>query len=199
MKLGIISGSHRAYSNSGKVGDLLDSLEITKKTFKHTEHFHLGNLDIPIWDESIWNEVKDPKWHEWSLISQSLMNADAFIIVVPEWGGMVPPKLKNLLLLCSNDELAHKPALLVSISSGNGGAFCISELRSSGYKNNKICFIPEHLVLRNIEKEDDINIPSQLSNRMEYCIKVLHGYAYYLKEFRDKYPINLRCFKYGMS
>ncbi len=31
MKLGIISGSHRSHSNSSKVGDFLDSLEITKK------------------------------------------------------------------------------------------------------------------------------------------------------------------------
>ncbi|PHM47860.1 NADPH-dependent FMN reductase [Xenorhabdus miraniensis] len=199
MKLGIISGSHRSHSNSGQVGDFFDSFEITRKTFKQIEHFHLGNLDIPIWDESIWNEAKDPKWHEWNLISQSLMSIDAFIIVVPEWGGMVPPKLKNLLLLCSDNELAHKPALLVSISSGNGGAFCISELRSSGYKNNKICFIPEHLILRNIEKDGNINIPSQLSDRMEYCINVLHGYAYYLKAFRTESPINLYGFQYGMS
>ncbi|WP_036773576.1 SUMF1/EgtB/PvdO family nonheme iron enzyme [Photorhabdus australis] len=44
MKLGIISGSHRSHSNSGKVGDFLNSLEITKKTFEHTEHFH--HLDL---------------------------------------------------------------------------------------------------------------------------------------------------------
>lgn len=31
MKLRIISGSHRTHSNSSKVGDFLDSLEITKK------------------------------------------------------------------------------------------------------------------------------------------------------------------------
>ncbi len=36
MKLGIISESHRSHSNSDKVGDFLDSLEINKKTFKHT-------------------------------------------------------------------------------------------------------------------------------------------------------------------
>ncbi|OCA54494.1 hypothetical protein [Photorhabdus namnaonensis] len=73
MKLGIISGSHRSHSISGKVGDFLDSIETTK----------------------------------------------------------------NLLLLCSDNELIHKPALPVSISAENGDTFCISELRSSGYKNNK--------------------------------------------------------------
>ena len=40
---------------------------------------------------------------------------------------------KNFFLHCNKGELSHKPALLVSISSGNGGSYPISELRSSNF------------------------------------------------------------------
>ena len=64
---------------------------------------------------------------------------------------MVPAKLKNFLLYCSKDELAHKPALLVSVSAGLGGSYPIAELRISSYKNNRLCYLPENVIIRNIE------------------------------------------------
>ncbi|AXG47543.1 hypothetical protein PluTT01m_12720 [Photorhabdus laumondii subsp. laumondii] len=68
------------------------------------------------------------------------------------------------------------------------GFFAIDQIAKIGLSSLQVIYYFEKLF-----------IPSQLLNRIEYCIKVLHGYAYYLKEFRAKYPINLRDFKYGMS
>ena len=51
-------------------------------------------------------------------------------------------RLLNIFLLCGNGEFSHKPGLIVSVSSGNGGAYPIAELRSSSYKNTHIMWIP---------------------------------------------------------
>ena len=100
-------------------------------------------------------EKKDGKgvWGEtWNSISENLSNADGFILVVPEYGGMATPAAKNIFLLSGNGEFAHKPGLIVSISSGNGGAYPIAELRSSSYKNTHIMWIPENIIIRNVEE-----------------------------------------------
>ncbi|WP_090412791.1 NAD(P)H-dependent oxidoreductase [Pseudomonas gessardii] len=47
--------------------------------------------------------------------------AEAFIVVVPEHSGMAPPVLKEFFVSSEYPVLAHKPALIVSISSGMGG------------------------------------------------------------------------------
>lgn len=41
---------------------------------------------------------------------------------------MVPAALKNLFLLCTGGEIAHKPALIVAVASGQGGADLVAEL-----------------------------------------------------------------------
>ena len=84
-------------------------------------------------------------------ISNELETSDGFIMIVPEYGGMATPNSKNMFLLFNGGELFHKPGLIVSISSGKGGSYPISELRSSSYKNSHIMWIPENIIIRNVE------------------------------------------------
>ncbi|MCV5978616.1 NAD(P)H-dependent oxidoreductase, partial [Escherichia coli] len=72
--------------------------------------------------------------------------------MTPEWHGMATPALKNFLLLTTANELAHKPALLVSVSVSINGVYPISELRMTGSKNNHVCFLPDHLIVRKSDK-----------------------------------------------
>jgi NAD(P)H-dependent FMN reductase len=74
--------------------------------------------------------------------------AHAFIFVTPEWAGMVPPGLKNLLLFAGQKEVGHKPTIVVGVSAARGGSYPISELRMSGYKNNRLLIIPEHIIVQ---------------------------------------------------
>ncbi|MCB1905163.1 MAG: NAD(P)H-dependent oxidoreductase, partial [Gammaproteobacteria bacterium] len=87
-----------------------------------------------------------------------LRASDGFVIVSPEWHGQVPSGLKNFFLLCSVRELGHKPALIVTVSSIDGGAYPVAELRMSSYKNNRICYIPEQIIVRKVEQvlNDDV-------------------------------------------
>ena len=78
-----------------------------------------------------------------SPISNKLASSDAFIVISPEWHGMAPAGLKNFFLMWGKGELAHKPALIITVSSGDGGSYPVAELRMSSYKNNRICFLPE--------------------------------------------------------
>ena len=115
---------------------------------------------------------------------------------------MVPAALKNFFLLTSPKEVGHKPALITTVSSGIGGSFPVAELRSSSYKNNRICFIPEHLIVRHVEgmfgdtssgKEEDY-----IRKRIDFAANVLNEYAKALKPVRDSGVTVNKEFPHGM-
>ena len=199
MKISIISASHRMNSQSKKISDLLHknllNMDATLKTFL----LDLADAALPFWSPEkkngtgIWGET-------WNSISNNLQRSDGFILVVPEYGGMATPAAKNIFLLCGNGEFAHKPGLIVSVSSGNGGAYPISELRSSSYKNTHLMWIPENIIIRNVEEFNPgahgENIPDWLDNRIDYVLKLFLTYASNMKPLRKK--INRKDFGNGM-
>jgi hypothetical protein len=133
-----------------------------------------------------------------------LRAADAIILVVPEWNGMVPPALMNLFLLAGRGELAHKPALAVTLSSGQGGAYPLAELRAYGYKNTRLCYIPDHVIVRfveNVLNEVD-NISSEedrlIRHRLAYSLNILDVYSTAFKQIRSSQVIDLINYPYGM-
>jgi hypothetical protein len=102
-------------------------------------------------------------------------------------------------------ELAHKPALIVTVSSGDGGAYPVAELRMSSYKNNRICYIPEQIIVRNVESvlndDPEKNNPSADSyfrERTGYALAILKEYAHALTQVRASGATDLSKFKNGM-
>ena len=199
MKISIISTSHRKNSQSKRISNIFKNfiLEISNST----ECFNLDTFDsnIPIWTSEKKENVNF--WEkEFKKISLELNSSDGFIFIVPEYGGMATPNSKNFFLVFNNGELFHKPGLIVSISSGNGGAYPISELRSSSYKNSHIMWIPENIIIRNVEqfspgKHGEL-IPPWIDNRIKYSCDLLLKYSKYLKPIQ-KY-INRKEFSNGM-
>ncbi|MFN3786102.1 MAG: NADPH-dependent FMN reductase, partial [Thiothrix sp.] len=150
MKIMLISGSHRAHSQSEKVAQVIAQSLLTHGHASETEVFSLAGNPLPLWDEGLWSG--EEKWQTLlAPLSAKLAASDGFVIVTPEWHGQVPAGLKNFFLLWGNGELAHKPALIVGVSSSDGGAYPVAELRMSSYKNNRICYLPEHLIVRHVE------------------------------------------------
>jgi NAD(P)H-dependent FMN reductase len=198
----IVSGSHRKKSQSEKIAIFIQ--EITKKNFPEIscEIISLGGNPIPLWDESIWNSA--PEWERlWRPYRSKLQAAHGFVFVVPEWGGMVPPSFKNFLLLCSPQELGHKPALIVGVSSSKNGAYPISELRMSGYKNNYVCYLPEHIIIRNAESvfnTDSLANDEEvyLYKRIQYELQILKQYTTALKSVRESGVLNFKDYPFGM-
>ena len=199
MKISIISTSHRINSQSKKITVFFQKNLINMDPKLDTFMLDLAEVALPLWSPN----KKDGKgiWGEtWNSISSNINNSDAFILVVPEYGGMATPAAKNIFLLCGNGEFAHKPGLIVSISSGNGGAYPISELRSSSYKNTHLMWIPENIIIRNVEEfspgHHGENIPEWLDNRIDYVLKLLLTYASNMKPIRE--TINRKDFGNGM-
>ena len=199
MKISIISASHRTNSQSKKISDILHNNLLKIKSDLDMYDLDLADKSLPLWSpdkkkgKGVWGDA-------WNSISDNLIKSDGFILVVPEYGGMATPAAKNIFLLCGNGEFAHKPGLIVSVSSGNGGAYPISELRMSSYKNTHIMWIPENIIIRNVEEFNPgahgNNIPEWLDDRIDYVLKLLLAYASNMKPLRE--IVNRKDFGNGM-
>ncbi|MCW8910062.1 MAG: NAD(P)H-dependent oxidoreductase [Gammaproteobacteria bacterium] len=190
MKIAIISGSHRENSQSMKVAQHIQrTLEqgICEKAWIYS----LAGNPLPLWDQGVWDG--DPKWDELlPSIREDLSSSDGFLIISPEYHGQVPAGLKNFFLLLGKNELGHKPAMIVTVSSADGGSYPVAELRMSSYKNSRICYIPEHVIVRHVEKvlnekpeDNDASADGYFRERIEWSLNILKEYAVALKQVRD--------------
>jgi NAD(P)H-dependent FMN reductase len=196
----IVSGSHRLDSQSRKVSEHVS--KVLREEFAASSCvIDLAEAKIPLWDEGVWEGCS--QWQTtWSPIAEALGGSDGVVLVVPEWGGMAPPAIKNFLLLCAS-EISHKPALIISVSSGEGGTYPVAELRAFGFKNNRICYIPDHVILRHVA--DVLNgatasgeADARARARVHYSLKVLLAYACALTIVRRSETIAFNTFPYGM-
>lgn len=168
MNLVIIIWSHKKKSQSLKIWNYIKQSLSDNAIFDDVKIMDLFDLDLPFRDEDF-PKLEWIRKEIWPPISDVLDQADAFVIISPEYNGSVPARLKNFFLFKST-LLSHKPAMLVGVSSGTWGAYPISELRMSGYKNTKICYIPDHVIVRQAELV--LNEPSpDLSNPHDQTIR----------------------------
>ncbi len=196
----IIVGSHRLKSNSAKVA--LWVRERIEQTAEDAEIniCDLGKNPLPVWNEKIWE--KDEEWLKiLSPLHDLASRADCFVCVVPEYAGMAAPAFKNLMLMFSDKHLGHKPALLIGVSAGPGGAYPVAELRLSSFKNNRLLWIPDHVIVRFAENfvapfEDERH--KQTARRLEHALEVLAQYARALKQVRESGVLEKQPFQFGM-
>ncbi|HIJ11448.1 TPA: NAD(P)H-dependent oxidoreductase [Candidatus Woesearchaeota archaeon] len=199
MNYTIVIGSHRAESQSTKVGSYIaNQLKSTKSN--NVTLLDLRQNPLPLWDESAWQRGSKLQ-KVWKPYATKLSSCQALIVISPEWGGMVPAGLKNFFLYCGKT-VAHKPALIVAISASRGGAYPIAELRMSSYKNIYLNYIPEHIIIRNVENvlndtslhEDKSDL--YIKNRIIHALGLLEGYGKALQGIAalhdfEKYPYGM--------
>ncbi|NLF73591.1 MAG: NAD(P)H-dependent oxidoreductase [Candidatus Anammoximicrobium sp.] len=201
MKIALVAGSHRREAESARVAQYIQR-ELNTLGISDTYLFSLSANPLPLWDEEVWEGGE--KWKTlWGPVSQQLKSAAAVVVVAPEWSGMAPAGLKNFFLLCSGDVLAHKPGLIVTVSASLGGSYPVDELRTSSYKNTRLCYIPDHVIVRNVgqmlrgdQAADEHD--AALRKRITYSLRVLIEYAKALQAVRDSGVVDLKTFPYGM-
>jgi NAD(P)H-dependent FMN reductase len=194
MKIAIVSTSHRSESASNRITALISNMN-QSDDYQFIE-MYLSEMHLPFWDEGKWEE--ESKWDQnWVPHSEVLSECDALIIVVPEWSGMATPMAKNFFLLCDNGELSHKPGLIVSVSAGRGGSYPIAELRMSSYKNTKLVWIPDHVIVQNVEDFISSDEEGYITDRIKFSVATLKQYAVAMKGMRRSLPSDER-FEYGM-
>ena len=202
MRIVIIVGSHRRGSESTRVGSFLGATLAGLDPGVTIDTIDLAGNPLPLWDESAWQPDSELA-ALWKPIRDLLRKADGLVVVTPEWGGTVPPGLKNLLLLAGPREVGHKPGLIVAVSSGRGGSYPVAELRVSGTKNNRLAWIPEQVIvhdvagmLRGDEPADERD--AWLRRRIGFALRILLAYAAALGPVRASGVTEHPDFPYGM-
>jgi len=202
MKFFILSGSHRAEAQTLKVAKYVQSVLTREYPGAGAHLCSLGGNPLPLWDEST-GGAPDALWDP---IAAELKAADALVIVTPEWGGMATPGVKNFLLNCTAGEIGHKPGLIVTVSASRGGSYPVAELRMSGTKNNRLCWIPEHVIIHHAEQ--NLNLPDGAAEigkedamqrkRLRYALRILAEYGQALKQVRTGGAVDHKAFPSGM-
>ena len=197
----VISGSTRKNSESSKVSRFVVNSLKQADQGQEVDLVDLSTANIPNWSEDFWGD--EPPSLEWTAVSNQLKQCQAVVLVAPEWNGMVPPALMNIFLLASKDELAHKPGLIVTVSSGEGGTYPVAQLRNFGTKNTRLVYIPDHLIVRDVcnvfnEEQAASDQDKYLRERLFYSTRMLKVYADAFVSIRESGIYDRTSFPYGM-
>ncbi|NQZ80749.1 MAG: NAD(P)H-dependent oxidoreductase [Colwellia sp.] len=204
MNILLISASQREQSNSFKVAQYIksnilnDSSEISSPILELSKYRHLldhygfeTNSGFETNNDSLLAKEKDE-------VLALLYACDAVVFITPEWGGMIPPALVNLLLLTANGSanglpLGHKPAFAVGVSASGGGSNPISLLKAYAAKNSHLTWLPLHAIVQNVEQflehpwsPNSNDRYSQVQSRLLVGIKSLVIYAKQLAPIREE-------------
>ncbi len=194
----LISSSQRADSKSADIAKYLQTNILNE----------MQGIESSILDLSLYPFLLDhygAAQEDSTLLAQNkgqvlsqLYGCDAVIFIAPEWGGMIPPALVNLLLLSANGSanglpLGHKPAFAVGISASSGGSNPISLLKGYAAKNSHLTWLPLHAIIQNVDDffkqqwapELD-NRFAQVQSRLLVGLKSLVIYANQLAAVRDE-------------
>lgn len=189
MLITIIIGSQQYDSQSSKVAWVIS--DKLKWLGHQTQVFDLGKNQLPYYTDTLNPDTDD--WKQIRTDYQTMLHqSDWFVIISPERWGMVPWALKNFFLRCDDGELAHKPWLIVMVSSWTWWAYPVAELRMSSYKNTKICYIPDHVIVRHVNdvlnwetSEDD----TRIQKRIDSSIEIFLAYCEWLKQVRQNQTV----------
>jgi len=202
MKFFVLSGSHRVEAQSLKVAKYVAAALPQEVAGAEVFLYSLSGNPLPLWDETTGGAPDEL----WDPIARELKAADALVVVTPEWNGMVTPGVKNFLMNCSAGEIGHKPGLIVTVSAGRGGSYPVSELRMSGTKNNRLAWIPEHVIVQHVE--GSLNVPdgadgigkedATIRARLRYALRVLGAYGGALRSVRASGVVDHEKFRSGM-
>ncbi len=122
----VILGTVRRNRESSKVAKFaLDCLQEFDRV--KTELLDLKEMDLPMMEERL--RFRDDAPASVIAFSETVKQADAIVIVTPEYNGSYPGVLKNAMEYLK-DEYRRKPFGIITVSAADtGGILCLSALR----------------------------------------------------------------------
>lgn len=151
--IAIISGSIRIGRQSHHVATYFNNY-ITENNLATAEILDLKEFNFPIFEERLMYQ-KDPS-EKAKLFSEKIRNADAVIIVSPEYNGGYPASVKNAIDLLVK-EWYRKPVGLVSVSSGGFGGVNAMALLQTVLLKIKAAIVPATFPVPKVEENFDEN------------------------------------------
>lgn len=126
-KIGILVASS---NNNLKLGQKLS--ELAKELNVQTELINLVDLELPLY--STVEEEKNGLPKNAELLAQKILSLKAFIIVAPEYNGVMPPVLNNAMAWTSRStkdwrDAFHEKIVGLATHSGGGGAKGLQAMR----------------------------------------------------------------------
>lgn len=186
MNIVVVSGSARSNSQSIRVSAWVEAaLEGRGHTVTTLD---VSQLFVPEDASKLFNE-DSPESRRFLPTKQILSEADAAVVISPEWHGMPPGKLIGFFQAIGAS-LAHTPTLLVTVSAAHhGGAYPSAVLRGHVSKNTRVLWLPDYVIIRSISQmlndepdEDD----SYIQKRLLRTLDLLVVYAETLKPARQR-------------
>jgi azobenzene reductase len=174
MKIVVISGGPRKHGRTA----------IAARFIERTYGFHtldLSVMEMPMYtgeEEQTTNPVVKS-------LRQSVLEADAVLLLSPEYHSAMSGALKNTLDFLSSTQFLHKPVGLIAMAGGGkGGINCLNNMRTvmRGLYANAI---PRQLVLDpSIFDYDRDGLTKEAAEQVEGLIEELKMYARVAKEVK---------------
>ncbi len=171
--IAILLGSIRKGRQSAKVALFFKDI-IFQSNFAAAEIIDLKDYRFPLFEERLRFLVDPPR--DVLDFAGKIKEADAVIVVSPEYNGSFPAALKNVIDLLK-DEWYHKPVGLVTVSSGSfGGIKCQMALQQI-FQHIKALVSPVVFPVPDVENEfSEDGKPKNsdaIKNRAELFVKEL--------------------------
>jgi NAD(P)H-dependent FMN reductase len=181
MHIVVVSGSHRKNGQSRKVAAYLAAELARINPAITTDIIDLSGNPLPLWDGES-EKPESPTGKVWPAMAERMQKADGWIAVSPEWHGMVPAGLKNFMLHLKAGDVGHKPALITTVSASRGGSYPVNELRTSSYKNARILYLPEHIIVQQVGDVLNGETPANANDeyirkRITFALRMLLAYV----------------------
>jgi len=198
VKVLLISASQRPDSNSASISQLIQKIPVINTDDVETDILDLSLLPELLEHYGILHNENAALLSKKQQVLDKLYQCDAVVFVVPEWGGMIPPALVNLLLLTANGSagglpLGHKPAFAIGISASGGGSNPISLLKAYAAKNSHLVWLPLHAIVQNVDEflsqswqPEAEGRYANVQSRIDVGLASLLVYAKQLKEVREQ-------------
>ncbi|MFZ1220981.1 MAG: NAD(P)H-dependent oxidoreductase [Chthoniobacterales bacterium] len=189
IKLPLLLGSVRAGRRSEHVARyLLATLEADSRF--HPELLDLATYRFGVLEQRPSDMADPPEGLE--VFSQQLREADALLIVSPEYKGGIPGALKNAIDLLEPEILRRKPVGICTVSAGGfGGLQCLLQLRLTVLALGGVP-IPESIAVSRVQErfgEQGGMRNGSKALETERFLGELYFYARALKRARQTTPL----------